>query len=387
MEVERIRLVRDNVAIWLVYAGRGRRYFELFREKGVVFLNLPGFNANDRVFESDESIRKHLAMSDEIYRWLRSARNSPPSRQASSYSAYPHKSGTSDAKSFNAEAGNIQRMFVEAKVGDIILSPPVGHYDPFLVGEIRTAWNKSDDIEVPFLQGEVVPTRKVRWLNVALARRDFPPRVSRRLQNPLAISKIDNDLYEQILNLVYPSYVWGERSKLDVFGDNYKGTDPLQPYASALLVKYVIASVFAFEKGEFDQFQGLQPRDAIDRYYDEQLVKEFGQNFNSPGKFSIVAALGSLSLLASAGLIVATSDAAANFNQVKAEAMATVKGAMKGSGKAAKEAELDDYVGSMEAVNWNRVQRELGKPSNATMPLNLSNTVEVATHRAELNAR
>lgn len=387
MEVERIRLVRNDVSIWLVYAGRGRRYFELFREKGVIFLNLPGFNANDGVFASDEAIRQHLAMSDEIYRWLRGARNSPPSRQASSYSAYPHKSGTSDAKAFNAEAGNIQRMFRDAKVGDIVLSPPVGHYDPLLIGEIRTVWKKDDDIEVPFLQGEAVPARKVRWLNVALARRDFSPRVSRRLQNPLAISKLDDDLYEDILNLVYPSYVWGNRSKLDVFGDNYKGTDPLQIYDSAKLVKYVTASVFAFTSGEMHKFQALDIDLAIATYYDESLVEEFGQNFNSPGKFAVAAAIGAFSVLASAGLIVATADPATKFSEVQTEASDTVKDAMFGNGKAEKQQLLDDYVKSMEATNWKEVQRKLGEPSNKNLPLNLSNKVEVATHKAELNAR
>lgn len=387
MEVDRIRIVRDDVSIWLVYAGRGRRYFNQFREKGVVFLNLPGFAANERVFESDELIRRHLNMSDEIYRWLRGARNDPPSRRGSNYNPYPYKSGTSEAKAFNAEVGNIQRMFVQAKVGDIVLSPPVGHYDPFLVGEIRRGWTEEDNVEVPFLEGELVPARKVKWLNVALARRDFTPRVSRRLQNPLATSQLDSDLYEEILNLVYPSYVWGNQSKLDVFGDNYKGTDPLQIYDSARLVKYVSASVFAYMSNELDKFQSMDIEDAILEYYDEKLVLEFGQNFNSPGKFSIAAALGAFSILASAGLIVATADPSESFSKVQTEATDTIKNAMAGSGKAEKEKLLDGYVNSMEATNWKEVQRKLGKPANKNLPLNLSNKVEVSTHRAELDAR
>jgi hypothetical protein len=387
MELSQIRLVRDDVAIWLIYAGRGRRFYEIFQQSKSVFLNLPGFNATERVFESDELIRRHLKMSDEIFRYVSGARNSPPSRRAANYNPYPYASGTAEAKSFAAELGNIERLFVEAKPGDIVMSPPFGHFDPYLIGEIRRTWTKDDDLEIEMLQGEAVPTRKVRWLNVALARRDFPARVSRRLQNQHAITRVDPIFYKDILDLVYPSYIWGERSKLDVFGDDYKGTDPLQPYASALLVKYVIASVFAFKKDEFDNFQKLSPHDAIEQFYDESLVEEFGQNFNSPGKFSVVAAIGSLSLLASAALIVATSDPSQNIEVAKIEAKDTVKDAMKGADKGAKEAEVDAYVDSMEAVNWNRVRKELGKPSNATMPLNLSNKVEVATHRAELNAR
>jgi hypothetical protein len=387
MEIERIKLVRDDVAVWLVYAGRGRRYFEAFREKGVVFLNLPGFNGSDSVFESEEKIRRHLHMSDEIGKWVSGARSSPPSRNASSYSAYPFKSGTSEAKSFNADVGNIMRMFVEAKPGDIVLSPPYGHYDPLLVGEIRTKWSKADDLPVAYLEGESVPSRRVRWLNLAYARRDFPPRVSRKLQNPHAISKVDPEFYREILDLIYPSYVWGDRSKLDVFGDNYKGTDPFQIFDSARLVKYVAASIFAFEDGEFDDFQALSANDAIAQYYDEDRVEEFGQNFNSPGKFSIVAAVGTFSILASAGLYVATADPSKSFKAVQTEALETTKESMHGAGKTAKSDVLDNYVDSMKATNWKKVQEELGKPSNENLPLNLSNKIEVANHRAELNAK
>lgn len=387
MEVSSIRLIKSDVSIWLVYAGRGRRFFDLFRQSRSVFLSLPGFDANDGVFKSDELIRRHLAMSDAVGRYASGATSTPPNRRPASYNPYPYQTGSTEAKSFAAELGNIYRMFIDAKPGDLVLSPTVGHFDPYLIGEITHAWRKSDDLEVPLLQGEVVPTRKVRWLNTALARRDFPPRVSRRLQNQHAITRMDDDLYEDIFERVYPSFVWGDRSKLDVFGNDYTGTDPLQPYASALLVKYVIASVFAYDKGEFDRFQSLDSLAAIEAYYDESLVEEFGQNFNSPGKFSIIAALGSLSILASAGLIVATADPARNFNEVKTEAVQTVDGALAGDGKAARTGELNGYVGSMEAVNWKKVQKELGQPSNKTMPVSLNNNVEVATHKEELNAR
>ncbi|WBH18052.1 hypothetical protein [Sphingomonas radiodurans] len=383
MEVSKIRLIRNDVSVWLVYAGRGRKFFDLFRQTRSVFLSLPGFDANETVFQSDELIRRHLAMSDAVGRWISGADSNPPSRRPNSYNPYPN----SDAGSFAHELGNIYRLFIDAKPGDLVLSPTHGHFDPYLVGEITQPWRKEDDTPIPLLEDELVPTRKVRWLNTALARRDFPARVSRRLQNQHAITKIDTDLYQDIFGLVYPSYVWGQKSKLDVFGDSYTGTDPLQPYASALLVKYVVASVFAYEKGEFAAFQKLEPHAAIDAFYDETLVSEFGQNFNSPGKFTIIAAVGSLSILASAGLIVATADPAQPFNQTKTEAVQTVSGAMTGAGKAPRTQELDGYVNSMTAVNWTDVQKKLGKPSNDTMKTSLSNSVEVATHRAELNAR
>lgn len=386
MEISPIRLIRDDVAVWLVYAGRGRRFFELFRDTRSVFLSLPGFNANENVFQSEEALRRHLAMSDAIGRWVSGASNTPPSRNPATYNPYPYISGTSEAKSFAAELGNIDRLFKEAKVGDLILSPSLGHYDPYLIGEITQKWSKEDDREIPLLQNEIVPTRRVRWLNTALARRDFPVKVSKRLQNQHAITRVDPDFYEDIFSLVYPNYVWGDRSKLDIFGDGYTGNDPLQPYAPAFLVKYVLASVFAYEKGEFDAFQDLDPQDAIDAYYDAALIEHFGQNFNSPGKFSVIAKLASLSVLASAGLMVALADPNSNFDQTKIEVVEQVKGSVQGANKAQVINDLDGYVGSMKPV-WRKRQKDLGKAANNSMPLSLDNKVEVATHKAELSGQ
>jgi hypothetical protein len=387
VELSRIRLIRNDVSVWLIYAGTGRRFFELFRDTRSVFLSLPGFDANDRVFESEELIRRHLHMSDAIGRYVRGATNTPPSRRPSAYNPYPYQTGSTEAKSFAAELGNVIRLFVDAKAGDLVMSPPYGHFDPFLIGEITHPWRKTDDTPIALLQGEIVPARKVRWLNTALARRDFPARVSRRLQNKHAITKLDPEYYEEIFSRVYPSYVWGEHSKLDVFGDDYRGKDPLQPYAAARLIKYVVASVFAYSIGEIESFQGMDLQQAIDHYYDEALVEEFAQNFNSPGRFSIIAALGSLSILASAGLMVATADPAQNFDQTKQEATDTVKNAMAGAGKAPREAELDDYINSMRPTNWREVQRQLGRPATNAMTLSLSERVQVANHRAQLDAR
>lgn len=326
-------------------------------------------------------------MSDAVGRYVSGATSVPPSRRPLGYNPYSYQAGSTEAKSFAAELGNIYRMFIDAKPGDLVLSPTVGHYDPYLIGEITGPWRKEDDLPIPLLQGEIVPARPVRWLNTALARRDFSPRVSRRLQNQHAITRLSDDLYDDIFDLVYPSFVRGNRSKLDIFGDDYTGNDPLQPYSSALLVKYVIASVFAFERGEFQTFQKIGPQAAIEIYYDKSLVLEFSQNFNSPGKFSVIAAIGSLSILASAGLYVATAKETSNFDQVRSEALQTVGQAIEGTAQGSSQAALDSYVNSMTSVNWKKVQKELGEPSNKTMPVSLDNRLEVATHRAQLDAR
>jgi len=125
LDVSRIRLLREDISVWLVYAGRGRRYFDYFKNEGVVFLSLPGFEASATVFQSEQLVRQHLAMSDNVRKWVNGGLSAPPSRRPGSYAAYPHAAGTTEAKSFSADVGNINRMFIEARAGDLVLTPPL----------------------------------------------------------------------------------------------------------------------------------------------------------------------------------------------------------------------------------------------------------------------
>lgn len=386
MELTKIKLLRDDVKIWLVYAGSQRRFFEDFRQSNGIFLNLPGFDAFDSTFESEELIRQHLAMSDSVARFIRGATNVPPSRNASTYNAYPYESKTPESRSFAAELGNISRMFIDAKPGDLVISPAHGHFDPFLVGEIVGNWSKNDDIAVAKLLGESVPTRRVRWLNVALARRDFAVRTSKRLQNRHAITLLDDDYYADVFDRVYPSYSWQGRSKLDLFGDGYSGKDPLQPFLAAKLLKYVIASVFAFTDGRMDEFQRMEIDQAIGLFYDEDLIEDLHLNFNSPGKFSVISRRSALAVLVATGLLVATGSVVGNFDDQKKQAAEQVGSAVEGAGQDDATGEVDNFLQSMDSVPWKNVQSELGVPANESLRLSLDNRVEVATHRAELNA-
>lgn len=360
---------------------------EDFAKQSRVFLNIPGFNAAQTTFDDDILMRRHLAMSDAVARFIRGATPNAPSRNAQSYSPTPYIANTPDSRRFGAELGNIQRLFKDAKVGDLIMSPAQGQYDPFLIGEISTKWSKSDDLAVGKLKGEEVPTRRVRWMNVALTRRDFAPRTARRLVNRHAITLLDGSVYQDIFDTVYPNYSWGDRSKLDLFGNGYAGKDPMQPYDAAKLLKYVMSSVFAYQAERMSEFNKLDVDDAIDVFYDEDLVEELAQNFNSPGKFTLIAGGGLTSILVAAGLMMATADPSGGVTQQRAQVSQQIDGVMKGNGKVEAKAELNNFLNSVEGTTWKPVQKTLGKSAKKTLGLSLDNSVEVSRHKAELNAR
>ena len=371
--------------MWLIYAGTNRRFWEDFAASGRVFLNIPGFDATPGVFGSEEPMRQHLAMSVEVARFIRRARISDPARNPSSYQPYPFGSANSKARAFSAELGNITRLFVDAKVGDLVMSPGKGQYDPFLIGEITTQWSKNDDLVVSKLAGETVPTRRVKWLRPVLARRDFPIRTAKRLINRHAITRLDDFYYEDIFDTVYPNYTWQDRSKLDLYGNAYNGKDPLQPYEAARLLKYVMASVFAYRVGKLAEFQALAFDDATATFYDEALVEELYQNFNSPGKFTVIAG-GGIAALIAAGLALATSDPTGNFQHQKTEAVTNVSNSLHGVGKPEATQEIDNFVNSLHENTWRPIQSSVGAPAKRKLGLSLDNSVEIARHKADLNA-
>jgi len=387
VELSPIRLLRDDVAVWLVYAGYNRRFLDEFADHNRVFLNLPGFDATPQVLGDRSLMRQHLAMSDAIAEYIRGHVPTNPSRNPNSYSSTPHPTGTPDARKFSAELGNISLLFNEVKVGDIVMCPGTGQYDPFLIGEITTAWAKADDLAVPQLNGEIVPARRVRWINVAATRRDFAPRTAKRLFKRHAITQVDRRFYQDIFDNIFPSYSWGDRSKLDLFGNGYAGKDPLQPFDAAKLLKYIMSSVFAYEDGAFSHFQSLSIDVAINKYYDENRVVDLHQNFNSPGKFTVIMKSGMAATLLAAGILMATADPAASPQQQRIVVSAQVASATTGSGQPAAKAELDNYINSFQSTTWKPVQSNLGKSAKKTLGLTLDNSVEVARHRDELNAK
>ncbi|MFT8588781.1 MAG: hypothetical protein ABF713_07130 [Acetobacter orientalis] len=383
--IPEIKFLRPDVSIWLMYSGRNRIFLKDFQEKGVVFLNTPGFDAKENTFKNTALIARHTNMSAHISDWLNGKAEKNPSRIPESYDENPILTDVNAARIFSAELGNIKRLFVEAKVGDIVISPGKSPFDPLLVGEITHDWRKEDDYKVPHLAGEIVPCRKVAWLQNVLLKKDFSIDLAKRLQNRQAITKIDNKFYNEILDCIYPAYSRGNRSKLDIFGDNYTGNDPMQPYESASLIKYLMASSFAFENGEIEDFATLDFEAAVDKYYDKDRVIDFKQNFNSPGAYSLIVKSSIAVLIVSSGLILATSvGGGITFDQ-------SVKAAQMSPGKSSGEIdknslsqENDNYLNSLRGKKGSEILMQKGKKSNDTMPLSLDNTYQLGIRRDSL---
>lgn len=281
------RLILPEHKIWLVYAGKRRRFFDIFSENSCVFLEHPALQLTTRALESEGEIRRRLRASDAVLRWVRGATDTPPTRSLLSYSTNPPSSTEKGRRAFNAEVGNIIRMFRTVAPGDLIICPPMGHYEPMLIGEVVDEWKSDQSFEIELLGSEAVPYRRVKWIRRDLPRRSLPPTVGRALQNPHAISEVRNDHREAIYQAVYEQYAFGDHSKVDLVGDQYSGKDPTETNDAAKLIKYTLSALNADQTGNLKQFSSMNIDDAINRFYSRDLVIDLSQNFNSPGKFKL----------------------------------------------------------------------------------------------------
>lgn len=299
------KLIPPDHRVWLVYSGTRRRYLPHFHAENCVFLETPGFQPTTDLFSVDNLLRQHLRLSRAIHDYQRGRTENAPDRTPLRYSDAPGDPTKPEGRKFNAYVGNVVTLFCRVKPGDLVISPPVGHYAPMLIGEVVSEWARDQVINIPELNDEPVPVRQVRWLRRGLSRRDFPPNIARLMQNRHAISEFPRDLCAGIYFRVYGAYIWTNTAKVDFLASKYSSHDPLETYDAALLIKYFLAALNAQKIGQLEAFNGLSFFEAANCFYEPALVHEFTQNFNSPGVFTLITA-GLAAAVVAVGVAIAT---------------------------------------------------------------------------------
>jgi hypothetical protein len=123
------------------------------------------------------------------------------------------------------------------------------------------------------------------------------------LSKPPAIARVGRSQQtDEFFKFAYPSFVLAEKSAVMIDGPKYDGKDPLATLEANYLVSYFISAFSAIEHDQLAQFADLDVREAISKFYDKSLVLSFSQNFNSPGKFGLVALSAALATFVSAGI-------------------------------------------------------------------------------------
>jgi hypothetical protein len=334
-----------------------------------VFLDLPGFLTSDGIFEDEARIIQSLNRAGEVRRYLREPINfSRPQALTAYQTSIPSVNGRPD-RSFIADLGNIRTMFVDLKVGDLVIMTPSNHYDSLLIGEVKSEWSIDHVMDMPENEEYGLPFREVSWLSHDLTRRDFPARVAQRLQNRKAITRVDSDYYEPILRLIYHAYIWGNTSKIDIFAPSYDSNDPTSTAEASALIKYAVALAIALEKNELNAFYDLTIDDAVNAYFDPLFVIQISQSFGSPGGYIARLVGTAAAIAAGAAVALALHDEGQPVAQARQHIAAQVE--LAASQPGADKERLEQLGQSLRAGKNHDVQARYGRAAKVKLGLTL----------------
>lgn len=277
-----MRILPDDHKIFVLHPGSSKRFYADFQGTNSVFLDLPGITFPTKPEKDTPQLRNLLRMARRISSWRNSGakEDDNPSRVPDDYAV--KNPSPNPPKLLHA----VVDLYGEAKAGDLIVVPGPGYNSTVYIGEFKGEFDHEHKVDSIRYAGETIPARRVTWLPVALAKRQFNSRLIRLMQNRQAIIQVHNEEdRREIYNIAYGDYVWKESSgnlirvtkdEIDL-NDLNKAVD---------LTNYFASQYIALKLGELDNFLKLDFNAAIDQYYDKSYFGNVSVEVHSPGFFA-----------------------------------------------------------------------------------------------------
>lgn len=276
-----IRILADNQKIFILHPGDGKRFYSDFIETNSVFLDLPGIQLAAEIDIDDENFRDSLRMAKRISLWYRSGskKDAKPSRELNDYKV---KHPSAKAPKF---AHAIHNLYMDAAPGDLIIIPGKGYKSTVYIGEFIEEFDPKYFVMSHRYGIEKIPARKVRWLDVNIAKGQFNQRLIRLMQNRQAIIEVTKDSDKRdIYEFAYGEYIWKETSGsfIRVSEDEIDVRDLTNAFD---LTNYFASQYIALKMGELELFLKLPFHEAIETYYDKKYFGGVSVEIHSPGYF------------------------------------------------------------------------------------------------------
>lgn len=233
-----VKRISSDIKIFILHAGKARKFFNVFKQNQQVFLNVPDLTLMDNDFKDINALKRKIAQTYFKNR---------------------------DNRGLISLTGSVNTLYNVAKKGDLIIVPNYGYYEKFLIGEIISDFN-NDDMTTLQQVNLKVPFRRVEWLSLPANanKKSLSTDLGRLLGNQKAIIEISEEKQkEEILNLAYKKYLYKDISKSYLSGSNYNGHN----------IDGIIKTLQALKQ--------------IAEMIDPNNTLEIKINFNSPGGFFI----------------------------------------------------------------------------------------------------
>lgn len=201
----RTRFLPLDARVFIIFPGPGYRYFDTMRQEFAVFLDIPGFPRFDEKFPDRSDIVRSIVVSDRVREWHNKgmpsdARPERDLRKVADYRA------TQRRVQF---AGMIEHFF-DLPEGTIFVVPGPDETSPVLFGELRGERRKFEPIASPDLPDEMIPGRRVEWIN-EVTRRELPRWLDKRMPSPNPLRQIEKSQHRYVFDLMYERYHYDGR--------------------------------------------------------------------------------------------------------------------------------------------------------------------------------
>ena len=213
-----VKMVSPEVKVFVLHPGEHKKYFELIHRSCMIFLNIPGMDLHVEDLNTPNLLRKKLRRTIDIS-------EGKTVLDLNQYSDAP--------RGISSLYGSFTSLYARAKIGDLIIVPNRGYFEPFLLGEIISDFNEEDLLSI-YSNEFPTPCRKVRWLPQKKSKCQISESLSNQMSNRKAIIEInENKLIKEVLSLAYGKYIYNDSSKSYFSGSTYNSSN-LQGIIDAL---------------------------------------------------------------------------------------------------------------------------------------------------------
>ncbi|CAI2931901.1 hypothetical protein [Aminobacter niigataensis] len=267
--------------VYVVRPGAHYRLYDEVKAQNAILYDLPGLELPEGVaFRQVEDIAAQIQRGQALKWWHRVGRHAGDDQPSMDLANYPYPVSPSERRSLSQLLSIGSAYFEKARVGDLVVVPPLRFADPVLVGEI--AEQEPVETTVPAYGDLPVLGRRVRWL-AEMPKKDVPARIIEISQKPNSFVLLERSTATWFYDRTYRSYVLnGEyQCELRVGAENFGSTDDMR--LSAFL-NFVVANMAALETHNVPQSIGAAVFANLGEYEPGKRI-----SINSPGEIIVHA--------------------------------------------------------------------------------------------------
>lgn len=244
------RILPADHRVYIVRPGANYRLYQDVVAQSAIIYDLPGLDLPDKVpFREVEDISAQVQRGQALKWWYRVGRHAGNELPTMDLASYPSPDNAADRRSLSQLLSIGAAYFERARVGDLVVVPPLRFSDPVRIGEIVESGHFETTVaaygDFPMMG------RRVRWL-ADIPKNDVPSRVIEISQKPNSFVLLERSSAIWFYDRTYRSYVLNGQyqCELKIGAENFGSTDDMK--LSAFL-NFVVANMAAVETNNVRQ--------------------------------------------------------------------------------------------------------------------------------------